>query len=114
MTPWDNPDSWLDVVDHLWFGAVAIMISIVPSWLSFRTRRDMAEVKLQVKNGHTVPLRNDVDDLIVTVDQIATSLSGLRRDLTDEERVRRDHINELRDDLDRRLNDLSRRLGGAA
>ena len=66
------------------------------------------EIKEQVVNGHTEPMRTDLDRVIVALDNLAKDVTGLRRDLADEETRRRDHIAELRDEVNRKLSAIKR------
>lgn len=92
-----NPDSWSDVV------TIIIVTAIVagPTWIAARTQQKIREVhqtvavvKEQVVNGHTSPLRSDVDEMRTAVsslrDEVRGGFSSLRADLAEERSVRRD------------------------
>jgi len=96
-----NPDSWMDVVDHLWIGLVFITIAGVPSWFAARNHRSIKDIKAQVVNGHEKPMREDLDRAISAIEALANDVGRLRHDLSSEEDRRRVQIDELRDDVDR-------------
>ena len=92
-----NPDSWSDVV------TIIIVTAIVagPTWLTARANRaikgvhqQVSVVREQVVNGHTSPLRSDVDDMRTAVsslrDEVRGGFSSLRADLAEERSARRD------------------------
>lgn len=110
-----NPDSWSDVV------TIIIVTAIVagPTWLTARANRAIKDVhqqvlvvREQVVNGHTSPLRSDVDEMRTAVsslrDEVRGGFSSLRADLAEERSVRRDGDVQLREEIlrasDRRLN----------
>ena len=100
MTEFYNPDSWMDVLDHIWIGLVLISVAAVPSWFAYRNHTKIQGVSDQVKgvaaqvvNGHTgqPPMRADLDDIRAAVHEIRTDI----RDLREELRIERDDISEL-------------------
>lgn len=110
-----NPDSWSDVV------TIIIVTAIVagPTWLTARANRAIKDVhqqvlvvREQVVNGHTSPLRSDVDEMRTAVsslrDEVRGGFSSLRDDLDEERSARRDGDVQLREEIlrasDRRLN----------
>lgn len=94
-----NPDSWMDVATIL---VVSAMVAI-PSWLSARNHKGIVKLDKSISNGHTYPLREDVDEIRATLNEIRNDVHGLRRDLGVEESRRRDHIEELRNEVNRKL-----------
>lgn len=126
MNGWFNPDSWLDIVDHVLLILGVLVTLVVPPWISSRkTHRELKDVKDQVKNGHTnTNLRDDVDrvlerleELYRHVTEIARGFSGIKAELIDEEVRRRESVRELRGDLrdgishfDSRLKDLEKKI----
>ncbi|MFM8798741.1 MAG: DUF2746 domain-containing protein [Fluviibacter sp.] len=105
MDQWFNPDSWMDVVDHLLLIIGVVVTAAVPAWLS---RRDIRDVKNQVSNGHKSPMRLDLDRVLERlealshfVSEIGRGVHGLRTDLVDEESRRRESVKELRGDIER-------------
>lgn len=103
-----DPENLLDVVTIL---AVTAMIA-VPSWLAaLKSHKGIQEVKAQVVNGHTSPMRADLDRVIEAIDRLAHDITAIRRDLAAEEDRRRDHVAELRDELHRKVNDLHQKFG---
>ena len=110
-----NPDSWSDVV------TIIIVTAIVagPTWLTARANRAIKDVhqqvlvvREQVVNGHTSPLRSDVDEMRTAVsslrDEVRGGFSSLRADLAEERSARRDGDVQLSEEIlrasDRRLN----------
>lgn len=105
MTP-INVDSWLDIIANLWVGIVVLGLAVIPGYMTARkNQKGIQEIKSQVVNGHAdaPPLRTDLDRVIVAIDNLAKDVTGLRRDLADEENRRRDQIAELRDEVNRKL-----------
>ena len=104
MSDFPNPDSWLDILDHVWVGLVLLGVAAVPSFFSARNHKGIQEVKNQVKNAHTPNLRDDIDRAINAVETLGHDVRGIRTDLAAEEDRRRQQIRELRDDVERQLN----------
>lgn len=94
-----NPDNWMDVVTIL----IATAIVALPSWFAARNHKGIQEVKAQVVNGHTQPLRADLDRVIASIDNLTADVRDLREELTVEANMRRSQIKDLRDDVDHRL-----------
>ena len=108
MNPVDV-DSWMDLIANLWIGFVVILVAAIPGYMAARkNHKGIKEIKEQVVNGHTEPMRTDLDRVIVAIDNLAKDVTGLRRDLADEEERRRDHIAELRDEVNRKLGAIKR------
>jgi hypothetical protein len=103
MTDFPNPNSWLDIVDHVWVGFVMLGVAAVPSFFAARNHKGIKEVQNQVKNAHTTNLRDDIDRAINAVEALGHDVRGIRTDLAAEEDRRRQQIRELRDDVERRL-----------
>ena len=105
MTP-INVDSWMDIIANLWIGSVVMALAVIPGYMAARkNHRGIQDIKNQVVNGHadSPPLRTDLDRVIASLDALAKDVTGLRRDIADEENRRRDQIAELRDEVDRKL-----------
>lgn len=114
-----NPDSWSDVV------TIIIVTAIVsgPTWLTARANRAIKDVHQQVRavrdqvvNGHTTPMRADMDEMRLAVsnlrDEVRGGFSSLRADLTEERSARRDGDIALRAEMQGiRDKDMSRRFG---
>lgn len=99
----------MDLVANLWIGLVVIVVAAIPGYMAARkNHKGIKEIKDQVVNGHTQPMRTDLDRVIVAIDNLAQDIHGLRRDLADEENRRRDHIAELRDEVNRKLGAIKR------
>lgn len=92
-----DPENLLDVFTIL---AVAV-IAAIPSWLAARNHKTIRDIKNQVVNGHTEPLRSDLDKAIAAIQALANDVTGLRKDLAMEEDRRRTQISDLADDVDR-------------
>jgi hypothetical protein len=110
MTP-INVDSWMDIIANLWVGIVVMAMAIIPGYMTARkNHKGIKEIRDQVVNGHAdaPPLRTDLDRVIASIDALAKDVTGLRRDLADEENRRRDHIAELRDEVNRKLSAFKR------
>jgi hypothetical protein len=58
MTTIPDPNSWMDVFTIL---AATAMVAI-PSWFAARNHKSIKKVTDQVVNGHTTPMRADLDD----------------------------------------------------
>jgi ornithine carbamoyltransferase len=101
-----NPDDLLDVFTIL---SVAL-IAAAPTIYAAKAHRTSQAVLSQTKNGHTVPMREDLDRVIQAIDKLATDVHSLRHELADEESRRREHVAELRDDMHRRMSEVHRRL----
>jgi hypothetical protein len=98
VTQIPNPDSWMDVATIL---AVVAMMS-VPSWFAIKAHKTSTEVLHQTRNGHTVPLRADLDRAINAIEALAHDVQSLRKDLMAEEDHRRLQISDLRQELEHR------------
>lgn len=114
---WTDVQNWLDLLDHIWIGLVLIAAASVPAFISARTHRGIKSIKDQVVNGHTEPLRSDLDRVIAAlkdmggkVDGISHGVSSLREELVVEETRRRASVQELREDFDRKMGELVNRF----
>lgn len=119
MNPsWPDPDSWIDIVDHFLVALFMLMIAVVPTWITVRSSRGIKDIKNQVVNGHTSPLRSDLDKAIAAIEllgkellqfknAISEDIGHLRKQLSDEEDRRRTNVAELRDDIDRKFHNTS-------
>ena len=103
MTGWYNPDNLLDVLDHLILALTGIGVVAIPSWLSARNHKSLRDIKDQVVNGHSSPMRADLDRAIAAIEALAQDVRAIRHDLHEEEERRRDHIAELRDEVSRKI-----------
>lgn len=97
-----NPDNWMDVVTIL----VATAIVAVPSWLAARNHKVIKAVKDQVVNGHTTPMREDLDMLREEIaglrDEVRGGFAALRGDIGEERATRRSEDAAIRDQIARR------------
>lgn len=118
-----DPDSWIDILDHIIIGVFLLLIAAVPTWLSLRSGKGIKEIKDQVVNGHAAQpnLREDIDRAIKAIEHltrdvaqfrsaITEEVSHLRRELTDEGDRRRNGIAEVRADAERRYSELKHRF----
>lgn len=96
-----DPENWLDVLTII---AVAI-IAAVPSWLAARNHKTIQAVKDQVVNGHTTPMRADIDlmreDLASMRDEMRGGFTAIRNDLNEERTARRSGDDMIRDEINR-------------
>lgn len=108
MNGWFNPDSWMDIADHLLLVLGVLLTLVVPTWISAKkTHKDLKDVKDQVKNGHTnTNLRDDLDRVLERLEELSRHVTEIGRgfashksELVDEEIRRRESVKELRDDL---------------
>ena len=90
MNEFYNPDSWMDVLDHIWIGLVLIAIAAVPSWFAYRNHGKIQKVSDQVKgvaaqvvNGHSTPMREDVDGIRDTLAEIQKDMHLMKGDVSD-------------------------------
>lgn len=94
-----NPDNWMDVLTIL----AAVAMVALPSWIAaVRNHQGIKDIKNQVVNGHTSPMRADLDRAITAVENLATDVRGLRQDLALEETRRRSAVADLYSELDHR------------
>jgi gas vesicle protein len=114
---WTDAETLIDIVDHIWIGLVGIVIAAVPSYFAHRNGKKIREIKEQVVNGHTDPLRFDLDKVITTLDKLTeksdqlghkvdiltSNVETLAVNVSDERVERRNQIRELREDVDSRL-----------
>ncbi|WP_431941687.1 DUF2746 domain-containing protein [Nocardia grenadensis] len=70
-----------DAPQYLW--VLAIIAPIVGTWITTRMHREqkgtLAEVKEQVANTHSTNLREDIDKIAESVEQINTRLDRLEK-----------------------------------
>lgn len=87
-----NPDDWMDVLTIL----LVSLIVAVPSWLSVRNSRQLSKLDKSISNGHSNPLRMDVDEMRDMLHHIRADMHGITQELG--------HIRaELRDERKDRL-----------
>lgn len=103
MTQIPNPDDWMDVLTIL---VVTAMIA-VPSWLSLRTRRTVMKMDKSISNGHTTPIRVDLDEVRDTLAHIRADLHAVKSELGD---IRHELRTERKDrlELDHRFENYRR------
>lgn len=103
MTEWLEVNDWLDLVANAYIGLVLIAVAAIPSWLAHRSHKTIRRIEGQVVNSHPeTNLRDDLDRAIDAINNVASDVRGLRKDLLAEEDHRRLQINDLRDELEHR------------
>jgi len=114
LTTIPDPDNWLDVVTIL---AVAL-IAAIPTYFAQKARKaaDSAHetaqvVREQVVNGHSEPMRADLDRAIAAINRLSEDMRLMRKDLFAEEERRHQSVKEIREEVDWKFNELNRRLG---
>ncbi len=88
-----NPDSWMDVATII----IVSLIVAVPSWLSLRNHKQLARMDKSISNGHTSPLREDVDEIRDTLGHIRADIHAVKSELGD---IRHELREERKDRLD--------------
>ena len=101
MTNWLEVNDWLDLVANAWIGLVVISAAAVPSFLAARNHKSIAAIRDNVQNGHSTPMRQDLDKALAAIEALAHDINGLRQDLAVEETRRRSQISDIAGDLDR-------------
>lgn len=97
MTTIPNADSWMDVITIL----TAVAMMSVPSWFAMKAHKTSAAVLSETRNGHTVPMRADLDRALAAIEALAHDVKNLRADVALEEDRRRSQIQDLATDVDR-------------
>lgn len=105
---WYDAQNWLDLVDHAWYGLVLITVAAVPAYFARKNHEAIQTVNRKtdtivgnVQNGHTEPLRADLDRVIQAVDDLAHDVRGIRTDLAMEEDRRLRDVVELENRIGR-------------
>jgi len=84
---WTDVENWLDLLDHIWIGIVLIAAAAVPSFFAARNHKGIKKVQDQVVNGHTTPMRADLDGLRETLhkmgDNIRDDMKFIKTELAD-------------------------------
>lgn len=88
-----NPDSWMDVATII----VVSLIVAVPSWLSVRNHKALTKMDKSISNGHTSPLRQDVDEIRDTLSHIRADIHAVKSELGD---IRHELREERKDRLE--------------
>lgn len=89
---WTDAETWIDIVDHVWIGFVVVAVAAVPSWFAARNHKSIKKVQDQVVNGHTTPMRADLDDL-------ADSVKSMSRNVRDDMQYIKSELSDIRSDL---------------
>jgi hypothetical protein len=117
MDFWFNPDSWMDVVDHVLLIVGGAITAIVPTWLTMKNNKAIKQVKEQVTNGHTSPMRLDLDRVLERLDDLSRfmyemshGVSKLHQQLVEEESRRRDGVRELHEEIEKNRSELREQL----
>lgn len=102
MNPIPNPDSWMDVFTILMVSAIVA----VPSWLAARNHKVVRAIKDQVVNGHSTPMREDIDLLRGEIaglrDEVRGGFAAMRGDIGEERATRRAEDAAIRDQIAQR------------
>lgn len=116
-----NADGWIDVLDHVLVAVFMLLISVIPTWITVRNHRGIKDIKGQVVNGHSSPLREDLDRAISTIETLVKDVftfresmmrevAGLRHELLSEEERRRANVSDIRDEAERRFDEIYRHI----
>ena len=104
MTEWTDVSNLLDLVDHVWIGFVLIAVAAVPSYFAARNHskikkvsQDTQRLDRSISNGHTSPLRADVDEIRDTLEAIRSDLKEVKSEVGD---IRSELREERKDRLD--------------
>lgn len=102
MNPnWAEVENLLDLVNNVWIGLVVIGAAAVPSWFAARNHKSIRAIRDNVQNGHTVPMRQDLDRALAAIEALAQDITHLRKDLALEQASRANQVDDLRGDIDR-------------
>lgn len=102
MNPnWGEVENVLDLINNVWIGVVVILAAAVPSWFAARNHKSIQAIRDNVQNGHTVPMRADLDRAIAAIEAMAHDITALRQDLHAERDSRKSQVEDLRSDVDR-------------
>lgn len=102
-----NPDGLLDAIVIL---LVTAMVAI-PSWLSLRNQKTLSGLEKQVANGHSRPLREDLDRVIESIGKLSDDVKILRNELISEEDRRRTHVGDVHDNVKDLREEMHRKFG---
>jgi septation ring formation regulator EzrA len=83
-------------MDVLTILAVSAMVAI-PSWFAARNHKGISKLDKSISNGHTYPLRQDVDEIRSTLNEIRTDVHGVKSDIAD---IRNELRQERKDRID--------------
>lgn len=105
---WYDAQNWLDILDHVWYGLVLISVAAVPAYFARKNHQAIETVNRKadtlvgnVQNGHTEPLRADLDRALVAIEALAHDVRGIRSDLALEEDRRRRDVADLENRIGR-------------
>jgi uncharacterized phage protein gp47/JayE len=105
---WTDAKDVLDIVDHVLIGLVLIAVAAIPAWFSARNHKQIKKVQDQVVNGHTTRMRDDLDAIGGSIEEIRKSMQTVKSDVVDI----RDELRQERKDrinLDDRFESFKRR-----
>jgi hypothetical protein len=101
---WTDVDNLWDFIDHVWIGLVVIVAAAIPSVIAARNHgkiekvsKQVTGVAAQVVNGHTTPMRQDMDGIRSVLDEMRGDLHGVKSDVSD---IRSELRQERRDRID--------------
>lgn len=97
-----EPDTLIGLIGLIVIGIVTLAGALISAWATLRSRKDVRDVREQVKNDHPSNLRDDIDALHrsvkstqESVELLAESFATFRRHLGDQGR----DISGLRDEI---------------
>jgi hypothetical protein len=86
---WTDVDNFWDLIDHIWIGLVVIAAAAIPSVIAARNHgkiekvsKQVTGVAAQVVNGHTTPMRKDMDDIKSVLDDMRGDVYGMKADVS--------------------------------
>lgn len=123
FSKWPDANGWIDIVDHSILAVFMLLIAVVPAIIAARNTRGIRTIQQNVVNGHTKPMREDLDRAIAAIELLTKDVSNfrqaissevfsLRQEVTTEEARRRSNIDEVRADTERKFLELRRLASG--
>lgn len=109
-----NPEDWTDLLGLIIIAVAFVGAASVPVWLqrrsSAKTDAKLDGIRSQVQNGHTEPLRADIDRIIAAQADLVAEQRAQRVEAREEHRQHRADIKDIRDDYGRRIDGLASKL----
>lgn len=85
-----DASNWMDVFDHAFVVLGAIILAAVPSFFAARNHKSIKQMDRSINNGHTYPLRQDVDEIRDTLNSVRDNVTDIRSELRQERKDRLD------------------------
>lgn len=105
---WTDANNALDIIDHALIGLVLIAVAVIPSWFSARNHKQIKKVQDQVVNGHTTRMRDDLDSISGSIEEIRSGMQTMKSDVIDiREELRQERKDRI--SLDDRFETFKRR-----